>query len=216
MTIVLLTGFEPFGGETVNPSWQAVTALARRGLAEVNLRTALLPCVYGAASAALLAAVDAHDPAVVIGVGQAGGRSAITPERIAINIDDSPVSDNAGHRPAERPVVAGGPLAYPSGLPVRAIAAAVRDQGIPATVSTTAGTYVCNHVFYALMHLVATARPTLRADFVHVPYSHEQVLDKPGPVPSLSLQQITEALAVVVRTSVAVSTELGVPAGAVA
>lgn len=216
MTTVLLTGFEPFGGETVNPSWQAVSALAARPpVPGVVLRTALLPCVYGAAGDALRDAVTRWDPDVVVGVGQAGGRHQITPERIAVNLDDAPAPDNAGVSPVDRPVVDGGPLAYRTGLPVKAIVAALRASGIPAAVSDTAGTYICNHVFYAAMHLVATDRPGMRAGFVHVPYAHGQVVDRPGATPSLSLESITDALAVVVGTTLATRADLAVAAGSV-
>lgn len=216
MTTVLLTGFEPFGGETVNPSWQAVSALAARPpVAGVTLRTALLPCVYGVAADVLRDAVTRWDPDVVVGVGQAGGRHQVTPERIAVNLDDAPAPDNAGGSPVDRPVVDGGPLAHRSGLPVKAIVAALRAAGIPAAVSDTAGTYICNHVFYAVMHLVATERPGMRAGFVHVPYSHDQVVDRAGAVPSLALDSITDALGVVVATTLTTHTDLAVAAGSV-
>jgi len=216
VTTVLLTGFEPFGGETVNPSWQAVSALAGRPpVPGVALRTAVLPCVYGAAADAVREAVGRWDPDVVIGVGQAGGRYQVTPERIAVNLDDAPAPDNAGGSPVDQPVVAGGPLAYRTGLPVKAIVAALRAAGIPAAVSDTAGTYICNQVFYALMHLAATERPGLRTGFVHVPYAHGQVVDKPGPTPSMALESITEALGVVVATTLATRVDLAVPAGSV-
>ncbi len=216
MTTVLLTGFEPFGGEVVNPSWQAVSALAARPpVPGVTLRTTLLPCVYGVAADVVRDAVARWDPDVVIGFGQAGGRHQVTPERFAVNLDDAPAPDNAGGSPVDRPVVDGGPLAYLSGLPVKAIVAALRTAGIPAAVSDTAGTYICNHVFYALMHLVATDRPGMRAGFVHVPYAHGQVVDRPGATPSLSLDSITDALGVVVATTVSTRADLAVAAGSV-
>lgn len=140
MTTVLLTGFEPFGGERVNPSWQAVSALAARPAAPgVRLRAVRLPCVYGAASRAMADAVDRTGADVVIGVGQAGGRSGITPERIAVNIDDAAAPDNAGNAPVDIPVVAGGPLAYRTGLPVQAAVAALRAAGIPPPCPTPRG-----------------------------------------------------------------------------
>lgn len=225
MTTVLLTGFEPFGGETRNPSWDAVAAVAAGAVPlpdgavplpdGVDVRAELLPCVYGAASRAMREAIATHSPDVVIGVGQAGGRFEVTPERIAVNLDDAPAPDNAGNSPVDQPVVPGAPLAYPSGLPVKAIVAALRTAGIPASVSYSAGTYVCNHVFYATMHCVATGHPGVRAGFVHVPYATEQVVDRRVPAPSLPMATITRAVAIAVTTTVSVDADLPVAAGAV-
>jgi len=215
VTTVLLTGFEPFGGESVNPSWQAVSRFAARPPTPgLDVRTALLPCVYGASATALRAAVAEHRPDVVVGFGQAGGRFGVTPELIAVNLDDAPVPDNAGGSPVDAPIAADGPLAYRTGLPVKAIVAALHEAGIPASVSHTAGTYICNHVFYAAMHLVATEAPGLRAGFVHVPFATGQVVDKPTQ-PSLALETITDAVGIVVATTVATGADLAVTAGAV-
>jgi len=215
MTTVLLTGFEPFGGESVNPSWEAVSRFAARPpMPGVEVHTALLPCVYGASVTALRTAVVEHRPDVVIGFGQAGGRFGVTPELIAVNLDDAPISDNAGNAPLDAAIAADGPLAYRSGLPVKAIVAALHDAGIPASVSHTAGTYICNHVFYAAMHLVATEEPRVRAGFVHVPFATEQVVDKPT-APSLSMDALTEAVGIVLATTVATGADLAVTAGAV-
>jgi len=208
MTRVLVTAFEPFGGETVNPSQQAVQALsAGPAPAGVELVAAFLPVVFGAAIDALKAAVTAHDPDLVICTGEAGGRLAVTPERVAVNIDDAPLPDNAGRAPVDEPIIAGAPAAYLSTLPVAAIVTALHEAGIPAAKSSTAGTYVCNNVSYGLMHLIATERPHLRGGFVHVPYVHEQVLGRRDAQPSLSLETITRAVFVTVETSVAALTE---------
>lgn len=202
MTRVLLTAFDPFGGETVNPSQQAVARLAdAEAPSGVEIRTAVLPVVFGDAIDALREAVAEHDPDLVICAGEAGGRFAVTPERVAVNVNDAPMPDNAGRTPVDEPVVAGGPVAYFSGLPVAAIVDALRAAGIPAAKSSTAGNYVCNNVFYGLMHLIATERPGLVGGFVHVPYVHEQVLNRTDQ-PSLSLEMITEALRITVQTSV--------------
>lgn len=199
---VLVTAFEPFGGETVNPSQQAVSRLADGPPPDgVQIRTALLPVEFGPAVEALRSAVATHDPDLVICAGEAGGRFGVTPERVAVNVSDAHIPDNAGRSPVDEPVVAGGPVAYFSGLPVAAIVDALRAAGIPADKSSTAGTYVCNSVFYGLMHLIATERPGLVGGFVHVPYVHEQVVDR-GDQPSLSLDMITEALRITVLTSV--------------
>ncbi len=201
-TTVLVTAFEPFGGETVNPSQQAVSRLADGPVPDgVRIRTAVLPVVFGDAIDALRKAVAEHDPDLVICAGEAGGRFAVTPERVAVNLDDAPMPDNAGRSPVDRPVVEGGPVAYFSGLPVAAIVDALHAAGIPAAKSSTAGNYVCNNVFYGLMHLIATERPGLVGGFVHVPYVHEQVLNR-ADQPSLSLEMITEALRITVQTSI--------------
>jgi pyroglutamyl-peptidase len=204
VTRVLLSAFEPFGGERVNPSQLAVRRLAEGPPIEgVELSTTDLPVVFGQAIDALLTAIRRHDPEVVICVGEAGGRFAVTPERVAVNVNDAPFPDNAGQLPVDEPIVPGGPVAYLSGLPVAELVEALREAGIPAAKSSTAENYVCNNVFYGLMHHIATERPDLVGGFVHVPYIHEQVLGRLDPQPSLSLDMVTEALRVVVRTAVA-------------
>ncbi|MFH8371092.1 pyroglutamyl-peptidase I [Streptomyces sp. NPDC018031] len=212
MTTVLLTGFEPFDGERTNPSWQAVRAAAGRPLPGLTLTTAELPCVFGDALTALRAAVAATDPDVVIAVGQAGGRPDLTVERVAINLDDARIPDNAGRRPIDRPVVPGGPAAYFATLPVKACVAAARAAGLPASVSHTAGTFVCNHVFYGLLHLAATERPGLRGGFVHVPYAPEQVLDRSAP--ALPVAAVADGLRAVAATAAARTEDIRAVGGA--
>jgi pyroglutamyl-peptidase len=202
MTRVLLTAFEPFGGEQVNPSQLAVQRLAAEGVDGVELVTAFLPVVYDTAGDALRAAIAEHDPDLVICAGEAGGRFGITPEKVAINRNDTVLPDNAGRAPVDEPIEADGPVGYFTGLPVAAIVEALRDAGIPAEVSWTAGAYLCNHVFYSLMHLIATERTGLRGGFVHVPYVHEQVLRRTDAKPSLSLGEIVQALRIAVSTTV--------------
>lgn len=203
MTRVLLTAFEPFGGEAVNPSQEAARRLAAAPpMPGVELSTVLLPVVYGGAVQALRAAIDEHDPEVVVCTGLAGGRYGVTPERVAINLDDAPMADNSGQSPVDTPIAPGGPVGYLSTLPVASIVQALKAAGIPAAKSSTAGHYVCNHVFYGLMHLIATERPAMLGGFVHVPFAHEQVLDRLDEVPSLALDTITEAVRVAVLTTV--------------
>ncbi|MFI1800228.1 pyroglutamyl-peptidase I [Streptomyces sp. NPDC020379] len=211
MTRVLLTGFEPFGGEAVNPSWQAVRAAAEHPPEGVELSVAQLPCVFGSALDALRAAVAATGPDVVLCVGQAGGRPDVTVERIAVNLDDARIPDNAGARPLDEPVVPGGPAAYFATLPVKACVAAVREAGLPASLSHTAGTFVCNHVFYGLMHLAATEHPGLRGGFVHVPYAPEQVTDR--ALPSLPVAATAAALRVIAITAAGRDQDIRVAGG---
>ena len=202
---LLVTGFEPFGGESVNPSWEIARALDGWTCEGQVVRSALLPCVFGDALHRLDEALDAHRPALVMCLGQAGGRAEISIERAALNVDDARIPDNLGRQPIDAAVVAGGPAAYFSTLPIKAIARALREAGIAAAVSNTAGTFVCNHVFYALMHRLATA-PALahaRGGFVHVPYTPEQAGGRPG-VPSMALATqvdgIRHALRAAMRT----------------
>ncbi|WP_053715847.1 pyroglutamyl-peptidase I [Saccharothrix sp. NRRL B-16348] len=205
---VLLTGFEPFGGEVANPSWDAVDAVRPDGYRLTKLR---LPCVFGDSVTALRDALAARRPDLVVCVGQAGGRAGVTPERVAVNLDDARIPDNAGGQPVDEPVVPGGPAAYFTGLPVKACVAALAAEGIPASVSHSAGTFVCNHVFYGLMHLVATEFPGVRGGFVHVPFSPEQA--EAGGHPSLPVATTARALELIVRTSLTTSTDLRVTAG---
>ena len=165
---LLLTGFEPFGGDSVNPSWLVAQALQGELIAGVRVQALCLPCVFGQALTVLQAAVQQHRPQVVLALGLAAVRGDISVERVAVNVDDARIADNAGAQPIDEPVFAGGPAAYFSTLPIKAIVGALRQAGLPATVSQTAGTFVCNHVFYGLMHQLRRHR-TVRAGFMHLP-----------------------------------------------
>lgn len=152
MKTVLMTAFEPFGGETINPSWEAVRALEGKQISGATIVIRQLPVVFSDVLRVLNQALEEVKPDAILSVGQAGGRSDITVERIGINVDDARIPDNAGHQPVDQPVVAGGPAADLSRLPIKAIVAAVREAGIPASVSQTAGTFTCNRVMYGLLH----------------------------------------------------------------
>jgi pyroglutamyl-peptidase len=212
MKTVLLTGFEPFNKEPINPAWETVRALD--GWSEDGFRVAArqLPCVFGDANAAVRSLIDELQPALVIAVGQAGGRVDLSVERVAINVDDAPIKDNAGLQLVDEPIVAGGPAAYFSTLPIKAIVAALRAAGLPASVSQTAGTFVCNHVFYGLMHTLA-GRDDVKAGFIHIPYLPEQAARHPGAA-SMSLAQMTEGIRIAIRTALSVTSDLAVGAGA--
>jgi len=204
MAPLLLTGFEPFGGETVNPSWLVAQALHGERIGGVPVVAVQLPCVFGAALPALERALSAHRPQLVLALGQAAGRCDLSLERVAINVDDARIPDNAGARPIDEPVVAGGPAAYFGTLPIKAMVAALREAGVPGSVSQTAGTFVCNHVYYGLMHLLAS-HPRARGGFMHVPLLPEQAARaaQPGlpslPLPTL-LQGVRAALAAALAT----------------
>jgi pyroglutamyl-peptidase len=197
MLTVLVTGFEPFDGAEINPSLEIARNLHGTVIAGHTVVGALLPCVFGAAIPELQRLLRVHRPALVICVGQAGGRAAITPERVAINVDDARIPDNAGAQPVDRPVVRGGPAAYFSTLPVKAIVAALRAAGLPSEVSHTAGTFVCNHVFYGLMHALRK-RKDLRGGFIHVPFLPEQA--QKGQA-SLPLEDMVYGVALAVETA---------------
>jgi pyroglutamyl-peptidase len=198
---LLLTGFEPFGGETINSSWEVARRLDGESIAGGRVVARQLPCRFGDAAAVLRQALHACRPALVLALGQAGGRSDFSVERVAINVDDARIPDNAGAQPVDLPVAPDGPAAYFSTLPIKAIVAGLRAQGVPASVSQTAGTFVCNHVFYALMHALRD-RPAIRAGFVHLPLLPEQAARQPGQ-PSMPIESmvagIHAALAIAVK-----------------
>ena len=194
---VLLTGFDPFNGASVNPSWLAVQALHGRQVRGRRLVAAQLPTDCAAALPRLDALLLRYQPELVVCVGQAGGRAALSLERVAINVVDAPVPDNAGAQPVDVPVVPGGPAAYFSTLPIKAACAGLRQAGLPAEVSQTAGTFVCNQVFYGLMHSLVTW-PQLahtRGGFVHVPWLPEQ------GSPAMPQADVTRGLKLIVQLS---------------
>src|SRR5579885_2672208 len=205
----LVTGFEPFDGDRINPSSAALRRLPAR-LGGIPLATRVLPCVFGEAAAAMAETA----PDLVLAVGLAGGRAELSLERVAINLDDARIADNAGNRPIDRPVVAGGPAAYFATLPIKAAVAALREAGLPAAVSNSAGTFVCNHVFYRLMHAAATAAPGFRAGFLHVPYLPEQAAERPG-APSLALDDIARGIAIVLAVAAARADDIAAAEGAI-
>ncbi len=205
MKTVLLTGFEPFNQEIINPAWEAVRALDGWRGDGFTVQVRQLPCVFGTAIATITAAIDELRPDLVIAVGQAGGRCDLSIERIAINVDDAPIKDNAQCQLVDQPIVAGGPAAYFSTLPIKAIVRELRARGLPASVSQTAGTFVCNHVFYGLMHHVQGR--ALRAGFIHIPYLPQQAAAHPG-APSMALADMIEGLRIAVRTALRVDTDV--------
>ena len=189
---LLITGFEPFGGESINPSWEAVLRLPHR-IGEYNLVKMRIPVVFSEAAEAVICEADRICPDVVLCVGQAGGREKITPELVAINLRHATVSDNMGRAPRDEKILPDGCAAYFSTLPVRKISEAISAAGIPSAVSYSAGTYVCNDVFYTLLsRFEGTAT---RVGFIHIPYSTEQ-----NKEPSLSLDEIVKGLTVAIES----------------
>jgi pyroglutamyl-peptidase len=207
----LVTGFEPFGGDRVNPSFEALERLPTR-LGPLDVATHALPVLFERALPALRQAIASAAPDIVLCVGLAGGRPALSLERVAINVDDARIPDNGGDQPIDRAVVAGGPAAYFATLPIKAAVAALRDAGLPAAVSNSAGTFLCNHVFYGLMHEAAGAG--FRGGFLHVPYLPNQAAQIPG-APSMALEQIVEGIEIILQVAATRVDDLAVSEGAI-
>ena len=177
--MVLVTGFEPFGGEATNPSWDVCERLAPE-IGGMHVEACRVPCEFRRSIEVVAAAIERHRPVLVVCLGQAGGRSQIGIERVAINVDDARAPDNAGAQPVDEPIAANGPPAYFSTLPVKAMLVAMRQAGVASEISNSAGTYVCNHLMYGVLHYLAASGHRARAGFIHLPYSEEQVIDKRG------------------------------------
>ena len=186
MTKVLLTGFEPFGKASLNPSGEIV-----KQISDKNVVTAILPVAYAQSAAALLSLIEQHKPDVVISLGQAEGRTQISPERIAINLDDARLADNEGVVRSDVPIIVGGPVAYESTLPIKEFVEAMKADGIPAAVSLSAGAFLCNHIFYIAQDKFAGTQ--IRSGFVHVPLMDEQAAEFPG-LPTMPLDQMVKAV----------------------
>jgi pyroglutamyl-peptidase len=199
---LLLTAFEPFAGERINPSLEAARQMSRVEFSGSLINVAELPVDRHQAVTTALELMHADRPDIIIMLGEAGGRFRINPERIAINVDDFRIPDNAGNQPKDEPIVDGGPAAYFSTLPIRAIVERVVSAGIPAAISNTAGTYLCNRLFYSVMHAISTEGLPAIAGFIHLPYLHEQAMDKSPDVPSLSRESIVEAVRLAIEVSI--------------
>jgi pyroglutamyl-peptidase len=205
----LLAGFAPFAGETINPSWQAVRALDGEMIERHRVTALELPTEFEGSLRVLRKGLRETQPRVAIAVGLASGRSGLSLERVAINVIDARIPDNAGAQPVDVPIIGKGPAAYFSTLPIKAALTALQDAGIDAHISQTAGTYVCNHVFYALMH--AARRLQIRAGFVHVPFLPEQA-QRHG-APAMPLDRIVEGLRIVIRTALSTHADARVTGG---
>jgi pyroglutamyl-peptidase len=208
----LVTGFEPFDGDRVNPSFEVLARLPLRwGM--LDIAPVALPVAYSGALPTLRQAIAASVPDIVLCTGLAGGRAELSLERVAINVDDARIPDNEGDQPIDRPVVGGAPAAYFSTLPIKAAVAALREAGLPAAVSHSAGTFLCNHVFYGLMHEAALGTHRFRGGFLHVPYLPSQAARVPG-APSMALEQIVEGIEIILSVAAARVDDLVVSEGA--
>ena len=182
MSKILVTGFEPFATSSLNPSAEIVKALKGD-----DLVTTILPVVFGQASAQLRELIDLHKPSAVLCLGQAEGRSEMTPERIAINLDDARIADNAGNQPLEQRVIADGPDGHFSTLPIEKMVTSMKAAGIPASISLSAGTFVCNHIFYVLQDYLKDS--SIKSGFMHVPLMDEQRREYPT-LPTMPIRQM--------------------------
>ena len=211
MQTILLTGFEPFGGEQKNPSWLAVQQLDGYQLDdEVQIVSRQLSCVFEKSQLELKTAIDELKPVLVLALGQAGGRTELCFEKVAINFIDARIADNAGQQTVDTTVVTDGPTAYFATLPIKAMVNSLKQQGIPAAVSYTAGTYVCNTVFYALMHQLKD-KPKVRAGFLHIPYAPEQAIGK--AVASMPVDMVVNALKLCLPVALQTTDDLQIAAG---
>jgi len=188
MPKMLVTGFDPFGGESINPAWEAVSRLPDK-IGDWDVTKLQIPTVFGKASEAVLACAETLQPDAIVCVGQAGGRKAVTPEMVGINLKHATIADNAGHQPQDEPVVPGGPAAYFSTLPVRRMVQAIAEAGLSAAASYSAGAFVCNDTLYTLLHHYAGT--DVRVGFVHVPFLPQQAAEG---VPSMALEELVLAL----------------------
>lgn len=197
---ILVTGFDPFGGEPINPALEAVKGLADtiNGAEIIKLE---IPTVFGKSAEVVKAAMKKHQPDVVLNIGQAGGRFAISPERVAINIDDARIPDNEGNQPVDIAIQENGAPAYFTQLPIKAMVTQMKEAGIPANVSNTAGTFVCNHIMYQVQYLIEKEYPSVKGGFIHVPYIPEQVIEKAGQ-PFMSLTDMTKGLTAAIEAIV--------------
>lgn len=211
---ILLTGFDPFDGAASNPSWSAVAEVAANWTGEADLHTACLPTVFADSQHRIRELIATLKPDIVIAIGLAKGRAAVTPEFVAINLADARIPDNRGHQPRDLPVVADAPDAYFTTLPVKAMVRAMRGAAIPAALSYSAGTFVCNHVFYTLMHELQTQYPSSKGGFIHIPASPVEVAD--GSSPTLPISMIAEALRVAITACLDPLDDLELETGSIA
>ena len=210
--VVLVTGFDAFCGESINPSWEICERLPRT-IAGLRIETCRVPCEFRRSIETIAEAIDRHRPVLVVCLGQAGGRAHMSVERVAINMDDARVADNTGARPIDEPVAANGPSAYFATLPIKAMVEAMHAVGVPAEVSNSAGTYVCNHVMYGVLHfLAAQGHGATRAGFIHVPYCEEQVVGKPA-IAAMSLATMVKGVEAAIVAAYRHSADLKVSGG---
>lgn len=210
MKKVLITGFEPFGGENINPSWEVAKILAK----QPHIDAVQLPCVFDRSLDVLREKIQALQPDVVICIGQAGGRSSIEIERVAINLNDASIPDNQGNQPIDTAIVPHAPAAYFTTLPAKAMVQAVKNAGVPASLSLSAGSYVCNHAMFGLLHFLAENFPQTRGGFIHIPFLPEQGVQHRN-APTMALDTLVKGLNIAVETALNTEHDLQIAGGAI-
>ena len=204
---VLVTGFDPFGGEKINPAFEAVKLLPDT-IAGAQIIKLEIPTVFTRSADVVEKAIKEHQPDIVIDVGQAGGRSCMTVEKVAINLAEARIPDNDGEQPLDEPLRADGETAYFATVPVKAMVENMREHGIPAHISYTAGTYVCNAVMYNVLYLLDKKYPGVRGGFIHVPFESGQVVDKANGTPFMSLEMIAKGIEYSIEAAVKNETDV--------
>ena len=197
---ILLTAFEPFGGEKINAAQEAA-ALIKEEIAGAKIVKMTVPVVFGKSIEAVVSAMRDERPDAVLCLGQAGGRMGLTPERVAINLDDARIPDNEGNQPVDQTIYPDGAPAYFSTLPVKAMVRAIQEAGVPASLSNTAGTFVCNHLMYGILYHMARYWPEMRGGFMHLPFLPEQVQDRPG-IPNLSREAMAAGIEAAIKAMI--------------
>lgn len=190
---ILLTAFDPFGGEPINPALEAVKLVSDK-IGDVEVVKLEVPTVFGKSIATVASAMEKEKPDAVLCIGQAGGRYDLTPERVAINQDDARIKDNEGNQPIDKPIFEDGEPAYFATLPIKAMVKAIREAGVPSSVSNSAGTFVCNHLMYGVLYTIAKKYPGMKGGFMHVPFVPSQVVNRPTPAPSLNMKDIAKGI----------------------
>ena len=208
---LLITGFDPFGGESINPAFEAIKKLPD-SIEDCKIIKQEIPTVFDRSLEVLAQSIEIHDPDVIICVGQAGGRFGLSLEKVGINLNEARIPDNDGNQPLGTPVYADGETAYFSSLPIKGMLKTLHEKDIPSEISYTAGTYVCNHVLYGLMHMIKTVFPEKKGGFIHVPFLPQQVIGKKN-VPSMSVEMITEGLKTCIEACAKYETDIQYPSG---
>ena len=210
---VLITGFDPFGGEKINPAWEAVKGIKDiiEGAKIIKLE---IPTVFNKSIEKVKEAMELEKPDIVLCIGQAGGRYDMTVERVAINVDDARIEDNEGNQPIDIPVFEDGENAYFSNLPIKAMVEEIKGQGIPASISNSAGTFVCNHIMYGVLYHINKTYKNMRGGFIHVPFINEQILDKKNQ-PYMPVEHISKALEAAIKAAVINNEDIKKSGGAI-
>lgn len=208
---ILVTGFDPFGGEDINPSIEAVKKLPEN-IAGAEIIKLEVPTVIGKSIEKIKEKLEEVHPDVVLSIGQAGGRTDIGVERIGINCDDCKIKDNEGNQPIDEKIIKDGPAAYFSTLPIKAMVKNIKAGGVPASVSNTTGTFICNHVLYGVLHLQASKYKEMRAGFIHIPFLPEQVVEKKN-MPSMTIETIVKGLTLAIEAIVNNDTNIKITGG---